>query len=475
MLLAVCAGVYYSFFAPAALPVRSEVSSVPTASPSALPASNEPAPDPKLLAECRFNYAQGLMYLEKKNYKEAKTYLSGVLPLDAEHYSDAQAKLADCNSTIIKDYLNQGQALIDKTFYLKASNLLDQALKEFPDNKELITLKNNAAHLAAALVKYEGPVYHVFFHSLIVYPELCFTGDGMEQGYNDWMTTVREFKLMLQEMYDRGYTLIDLRDMFSTDAAGKVVQNDIMLPKGKKPLIISVDDVSYYKYMEKDGFAEKLVLDDKGEVATLVKTPQGNEIVTRDGDVVPILDDFVKENPDFSYKGAKGILAITGYEGILGYRTIHNNPDWEKEQAKVQPVVDKLKATGWAFACHSFTHRRSYSERTITLGYLKYDMERWLKEVGSIVGPTNLYIAPFGASFPQEDERLKYIVSKGFHVYCGVGSRPYYHVYGNNVFMERIDLDGYKMVHSPEVMKELFNVEKVYDPARPPMLDKKKP
>ena len=38
-------------------------------------------------------------------------------------------------------------------------------------------------------------------------------------------------------------------------------------------------------------------------------------------DLVPILDRFVEEHPDFSYRGAKAILALTGYNGVLGYRT----------------------------------------------------------------------------------------------------------------------------------------------------------
>ena len=44
-------------------------------------------------------------------------------------------------------------------------------------------------------------------------------------------------------------------------------------------------------------------------------------VVTGDYDVVPILDSFIKEHPDFSYHGRKGILAMTGYDGVLGYRT----------------------------------------------------------------------------------------------------------------------------------------------------------
>lgn len=37
--------------------------------------------------------------------------------------------------------------------------------------------------------------------------------------------------------------------------------------------------------------------------------------------MVPLIDRFVEKHPDFSYRGAKGILALTGYNGILGYRT----------------------------------------------------------------------------------------------------------------------------------------------------------
>lgn len=428
-----------------------------------------PVPDPESLALSRESYQKGMTLFTQQSYEEARAFFEAVIPEDQQNYPSAQIKLQECMDHAIRMYIEDGQALLDKNFFLEAQRLMEKGLSVYPESSDLANMKAEAGRLASTLQKYEGPVYHVFFHSLIVYPELCFTGDGMEQGYNDWMTTAREFGLMLDEMHQRGFTLVSLKDMFSIDAQGKVTINDIMLPRGKKPLIISVDDVSYYRYMESDGFAKRLVFDEDGNVATLVKTPQGDEIITRDGDVVPILDDFVRDHPDFSYSGAKGTLALTGYEGILGYNTLHNHDGWESEQAKVQPIVDKLKETGWSFANHSFTHKRTYTERTITLDYLKYDVRRWLKEVGSIVGPTNLYIAPFGAYFGQEDQRHQYIVSQGFYVYCGVGSRPYYKNYGNNVFMERINLDGYKMFHSPEVLSELFDVEKVFDPARPPM------
>ena len=56
-------------------------------------------------------------------------------------------------------------------------------------------------------------------------------------------------------------------------------------------------------------------VDDNGNVLCEVKTPAGNIEQSYEGDVMPILDNFVKEHPDFSYKGAKGIVAVRYAKG----------------------------------------------------------------------------------------------------------------------------------------------------------------
>ena len=71
--------------------------------------------------------------------------------------------------------------------------------------------------------------------------------------------------------------------------------------------------------MKNDGFASKLVIDENGDVANEIITPEGTAVISRKADVMPILDDFVKEHPEFSFNGTKGIIALTGYEGALGY------------------------------------------------------------------------------------------------------------------------------------------------------------
>lgn len=45
-----------------------------------------------------------------------------------------------------------------------------------------------------------------------------------------------------------------------------MVRNTLMLPEGKKPLVISFDDVNYYPYMLDEGFTSKLVVGEDGEI-----------------------------------------------------------------------------------------------------------------------------------------------------------------------------------------------------------------
>ena len=50
------------------------------------------------------------------------------------------------------------------------------------------------------------------------------------------------------------------------DGTVQMVQQPIYLPRGKKPFVLSEDDVCYYEYMTGTGFATKLCLDENGKV-----------------------------------------------------------------------------------------------------------------------------------------------------------------------------------------------------------------
>lgn len=328
--------------------------------------------------------------------------------------------------------------------------------------------------LKDSLVLYTGQNYHVFFHSLIIDTSLAFDDKGHPaQGYNMWMTTVSEFKKMLPLFLENGFVLYDITEMVQFDESGNAQPKPIYLPEGKKPLVISIDDVNYYDYMKPDGFADRLDVGADGRVVTVVKNADGTETQTRDGDVMPILDDFVAEHPEFSFRGAKGIVATTGYAGAFGYRItdleLYSEAEGKAMLEKVQQVANALRASGWQISSHSYTHNQYWNKKTITADQMAYDTGRWKNEIEPYVGDTNLFISPFGVHFTNDEPLFRYLIEEGgFNIYCPVGSNMTT-VYDRDVmFQERLNLDGYTMIKHPErVSKHFFDPSLVLDPSRP--------
>ena len=370
--------------------------------------------------------------------------------------------------TTLLPLLAKAETLAQGYYYDEAIELLQNVPDEYTKDEEVLSKIATYQTNRDSFVPYEEPVRHIFFHSLIVDTSLAFDGDYMENGYNYWMTTVEEFKAMLEELYANDFILIDIHEIAreETDENGnvKMIANAPMVPEGKKPLVLSVDDVNYYEYMEKDGFARNLMIDEHGNVKNLYIDKNGNELIG-DYDVAPILDSFVKEHPDFSLRGAKGILALTGYEGTLGYDThLTDSPTLEEDIQTATAVANRLKETGWLFAIHGYGHRDA---KKITYNHLVTDTNRWLNDVGSIVGETDIYIYPYGSEIDYPSDKLDFFNSVGLRYFCGVWTKPFVSVKDNYVRQTRCNLDGFNMITRPNSLADLFDVSKVLDTDRP--------
>jgi hypothetical protein len=334
---------------------------------------------------------------------------------------------------------------------------------------------------AIPLVEYNGIVEHLFFHTAIAYPELAFDGDAQEKGFDDWMVTVDEYKKILQSLYDKGYILVNMNDVWSeyTDSNGAqaMKRNTLMLPEGKKPLILSYDDISYYYYMLPEGFPYKLIVGYDGEIYSYGLDPNGNEVFSQELDAVPILDKFVEEHPDFSLGGVKGCIALTGYNGILGYRTQTDkndtSPEFEaarqQEIVFVKPVVERLKETGWYFASHTWGHIRLNNPASV-----KADAQRWQDEVEPLIGPTKLLIYPHGSRLDGNDvtqtgEAFRYYHSLGFRVFASVGIESFSKIKTDisAVICDRMHADGSTLRHSRERYLKFYDAADVFDSRRP--------
>ena len=328
-------------------------------------------------------------------------------------------------------------------------------------------------------------VTHVFFHSLVADNAKAFDGDEDTKGYNQVMTTISEFNKILKTMYDKGYVLVRLHDLAyeTTDENGNTVMKagEIMLPEGKTPFVMSQDDLCYYPYMTGDGFATRMIIGEDGKPTCEMVMDDGS-VSVGSYDLVPLLEDFIREHPDFSYKGARAVLAFTGYEGILGYRTADSykdSPTYEQDRQAAAEVAQCLKDNGWELASHSWGH---LNLATVSWERFKADTDKWEAQVDSLIGPTDIILYPFGADigdwhpYTSENERYNYLYNAGFRYFCNVDSNKYWLQLGDKYLRQgRRNLDGYRMWKDMTAeaegrsrkLDDLFRAEDIFDPDRP--------
>ena len=380
--------------------------------------------------------------------------------------------------------------------YEKAITMLEES-PYFAEVEEMASLVEEYRQLESQLVRYAKPetVTHIFFHSLIVETDRAFDGDGDSGGYNMYMNTVGEFIAIMEAMYEKGYVLISPYDLAHevTDENGThFVYGDIMLPEGKTPFILSQDDLNYYSYMvgtgdgknetpifadsKGDGFAHKIVIGDDGYPTCEYMDKAGN-VTTGDFDLVPVLETFIRNHPDFSYRGARAILGMTGYEGVFGYRT---KPSYEgalgseayaEEVRQAKEVAQCLRDHGWVLASHSYGHP-AYGN--ISASRVEADSTKWENTVQSIIGDTDVILYPHGSDihnwhkYPADNEKFQVLYADGYRYFFNVDSSPYWNQLGSNYFRGgRRNPDGFRMYYNPELLEDLFNVDEVFDKARP--------
>lgn len=377
--------------------------------------------------------------------------------------------------------------------YAKATEMLESFayFEDYPAMAEKIEEYNM---LDQALVPY-GPmdqVTHIFFHSLIADPSRAFDGEYTDDGYNLYMTTIDEFNAILQQMYDRGYVLVTPYQVAGVQADGTFGYNEIRLPEGKQPFIMSQDDLNYYGYMigakhsygddpifvskEGDGFAHRIVIGEDGYPTCEYMDKDGN-ITTGDYDMVPALETFIQAHPDFAYQGARGVLGMTGYEGVFGYRTAPKyetalgTERYQQEVAQAKEVAQCLRDHGWVLASHSYGHP-AYGE--ISAERVGADSQKWEDTVQPVIGDVDVILYPHGSDiagvnkYATDNAKFNYLYEDGYRYFFNVDSHTYWAQLGSNYYRGgRRNMDGYRMYHDPEMCDDLFDAKTVLDKARP--------
>ena len=344
---------------------------------------------------------------------------------------------------------------------------------KFPQLAEKRLEYSNAKN---ALVLWENPhhVLNLSFQLLIADPARAFSDSTYGTSYNRNFITTDEFSRILQQLYENDYILISLSDLM---ADGQV--KDLYLPENKKPVILTQTQVNYYTYMTDsdgdklpdangDGFASKLIIDSNGNLTCEMVDASG-QTVTGSYDMIPILDAFVTTHPDFSYKGAKAVLAVTGYDGLFGYRTNANATsfDLSEQRALAMSVVEKLRSTGYELACYTYENKAYGS---ITADKIQSDLNMWRAEVAPILGNVDTLVFArnsdiASASTAYSGDKYDILHAFGFKNYLGfcTNGKPWLSLENTCIRQGRLMVTGSNLAHKASWFDGIFDPTSVLD------------
>lgn len=376
--------------------------------------------------------------------------------------------------------------------YDDAIALLDALPKVTHNYQDVAAKRAELVTMQQSLVLWEdnSQVLNLSFQLLIADPQRAFADANLGDSYKKNFVTVTEFTNILQQLYENGYMLISMDDIIdiapSGDGGNIYEGKQLYLPEGKKPLILTQTNVNYNTYMVDsdgdklpdkggDGFASRLVIDENGALACEIVMADGT-VDTGAYDLVPILEAFIETHPDFSYKGARAILAVTGYDGLFGYRT-GSKAETEisatyrqTECDAVLPVIDKLRETGYDIACYTYDNT-GYG--TADMATINEEINLWNTEVSEILGECDIFVFAKNSDITNTStlyagEKFNALYNAGFRYFLGFcnNGTPWSLCADTYVRQGRVLVTGENLKEHADWFTGIFDPNTVLDSAR---------
>lgn len=363
------------------------------------------------------------------------------------------------------DWELEAKQLIAESEYYAASCDFDKALTvldKFSGNpfdfEDLAATREAYENGESSLVAWTDTTKIPFlsFGSLVMDAEKAFTGSAGEDNKYSYISTT-EFNAILQQLYDNGFMLVDLYDIFSTtkneDGTTLIVTNELKLPAGKKPIVLV--------QCQAGGYTNPLVLTEDGGFTTKVESEDGSSF-TGSYDFVPLLEEFIAGHPGFSYKGARAILAVTGSNGLFGHSL--------EDASTISALVTALTEGGYTLAGNTYGN---VSYGRVSVLELMDDINKWGTSVTPLLGDTEVLVYARSSDISDSKEaysgtKYEKLFAAGFRYYLGIcyNSTPWMNISENTIRIGRLMVTGNMLETKGSMFAELFDAAAVLDPNR---------
>lgn len=413
----------------------------------------------------------------KKDEKAASESIAASLEAEAERQAQEASRL-----------LSEAALSAEGYDYESAINILQGFSGNLTEYPNVAAKLDEYTKALASTVAWTDPsqIPNLSFHVLIADAERAFVDEDYASSYRSNFVTTDEFSAILQQLYDNNYILVSLEDFTEVvsqeDGSKALAAKTLYLPEGKKPIMITGTNINYYTYMvdgdgdgladqEGAGFASRLVVDGSGNPVAEYIDAEGT---TTNGayDMVPILDAFIEAHPDFSFRGAKAILAVSGYDGIFGYRI---NPSaketlgadvYAQQLSGAQQIVSALQRDGYTLACYTYGNV-AYGDSSAT--EIQVDLASWMEEVTPYLGNVDVLVYARESDISDySGDSYQVLKNAGFRYFLSAdsSSQSWASVEGAYVRQNRLPVTGDLLTNYPELYNGLFDATAVLSPLR---------
>lgn len=408
----------------------------------------------------------------------------------AQQEAQQQASAADAAEAQFKRLMAEAESLVDGYDYDGAIEKLEgytgdnEKFRQQIDAKraELSNAKNQLTE-----IKDVSSIANLSFHVLMADPSRAcnkdVSGAELSGSYNKNFVSVEEFSRILNQLYAANYVLVDF-DSFITSVPGvdgnsSFFSKSIYLPQGKKPIMITETMVNYFEYMvdpDKDGkldgtghgFANKLVVDASGEIKASYVDANGQTLVGN-YDLVPVLEAFIQEHPDFSYQGARAILAVTGSEGVFGYRTNTSYVSrfgqafYDNEVVEAKKVVEALRDKGYTIASYTYSNQDYRKMNTLQI---QAEIKNWNDQIVPILGQVDTIVFARASDIEAySGTTFNVLYNDGLRFFLNSGSSPRVDVNTTFIRQTRLMVTGESMAWYSSQFSDYFDCNVVLDVA----------
>ncbi len=387
------------------------------------------------------------------------------------------------------DIAAQAQELVNGYDYEGAIALIDGFSGNMFDFDYLLNIRDTCMQAKENLVAWSDPaqVVNLSFHLLLHDPTRAYADDEYANSYRWNFATTAEFSAILQQLYENNYVLVGLDDViaFPSENGGSYAAKTIYLPDDKKPFMLTQTQVNYYTYMtdgdgdgladaKGDGFASRLILENGSLTCEYIDS--NGQKTTGNYDLVPILERFIAEHPGFAYQGARATLAVSGYDGLFGYRTDPETATkisqdyYDAELATLPAVVNALRDKGYIIASYTYSNS-AYGK--LSAKRIQEELTRWENEVKPLLGQVDVLAFAKDSDISTDTgaysgEKYNMLRNAGFTCFLGycANSTPWATVKNDHVRLGRLMVTGNNLKNNSKLFEGLFDVTAVIDQNR---------